>query len=94
MGFIENMGIVLGYVWGKHRKDTYPTVKSKHDRIDAKAEKIFQQIKDLYLKIEPKSGKTYAKIYKERNRPEWYWLISHVPQRIVDEIKQESDIVD
>ncbi len=94
MNFFEDMGIIFGYLWGKHRKESYLTVRSKHDRIDDKMEKTYQQIKDLYLKIDEKSGKTYAKIFYEKNRPEWYWLKSHVPKRIVDEIKKESDIVD
>ena len=93
MGFLEDIGAALGYVWGKKRRE-YPKIDAKHAKIDSKTADIFEKVEELYLRIDKDSGQTYAKIFHDRNRPEWYWLINHVPKRIVDRIKKESGIED
>ena len=93
MGFIEDAGIILGYLWGKKRRE-YPTTDAKHSKIDSKTAQIFEKIEDLYLQVDKESGETYAKIFHDKNTPEWYWLLNHVPKRIVDRIKEQSKITD
>ena len=93
MGFMEEIGTALGYMWSKKRRE-YPTIDAKHQRIDDRANKIFEKIQNLFLKVDEESGQTYAKIFHDKNRPEWYWLLNHVPKRIVDQIKKESGITD
>ena len=97
--FWEEMGKALGYWWHKKRKSSIPTYAAKHAKIDAHTEKLYKDVEELYSQIYKKagdkdSGKTYAKIFYEKNRPEWYWLITHVPKDIVDRIKQASGIED
>jgi len=93
MGFMQEIGAALGYLWGKHRSE-YPTIAAKHQKIDDKANQIFQKVEELFLKVDDETGETYAKIFHDKNRPEWYWLLNHVPKRIVDKIKKQSGITD
>ena len=92
--FFEEMGKALGYWWHKKRKSSIPTYASKHAKIDTHTEKLHKDVEELYTQVDKKTGKTYAKLFYEKNRPEWYWLITHMPKDIVDRIKQASGIED
>jgi len=94
MGFVEEIGKALGYYWSKKRKAASQTANQKHSRITSKFDDMKEKVEELYLRTDPKSGKTMAKIFWELNRPEWYWLETHMPKEIVDHIKRKSNIPD
>lgn len=92
--FAEEAGKLLGLFWHREELGKSKTYASKHARITARAEKLYQKYIDLYTKIDHDSGQTYAKILYDLKHPQWFKLIHTLPQDVLDTIKEKSGIKD